>query len=223
MMKKVVVYGQAFLSKMLFYDARDNENFQIACFTVDAEYLENNILQQLPLPLVSFQEIRQLYPPEEYDMLALFDESSRMRERGKMYLKAKEAGYRLRNYISARADITPEIVMGENNVIMGDTHIGFGGTMGNNNLIRQHVYLGHEFTVGSNNMIIAGCTIGGECRIKDNCFIGLGATIRNRVTIETESLIGAGSVVVKDTEPYSKNIGNPSRIIGYHREEGLRM
>lgn len=223
MMKKVIVYGQAFLSKMLYYDARGNENFQIACFTVDAEYLENNILQQMPLPLVSFQEIRQLYPPEEYDMLALFDESSRMRERGKMYLKAKESGYRLRNYVSARADFAPDVVMGENNVIMGNTHIGMGGIMGNNNLIRQNVYLGHEFVMGNNNMIIAGCTIGGECRIKDNCFIGLGATIRNRLTIETESLIGAGSVVVKDTEPYSKNIGNPSRIIGYHREEGLRM
>ena len=222
-MKKVIIYGQAFLSKMLFYDARGNENFQIACFTADAAYLKENELQKLPLPLVSFQEIQQLYPPEEYDMLALFDESSRMRERGKMYLKAKNSGYQLRNYISARADITPEIEMGENNVIMGTTHLGFSGIMGNNNLIRQNVYLGHNFTVGNNNMIIAGCTIGGNCQIGDNCFIGLGATIRNRVKIEVESLIGAGSVVIKDTGPYSKNVGNPSRIVGYHREEGLRM
>jgi len=161
--KKVVVYAQTTLGKMLYYDALGNENFVIACFTVDAAYLAGNGLQDLPLPLISFQEIQDRYPPEEYDMLALFDESSRMRNRGQMYLKAKSAGYQLRNYISARSDVAPDIVLGENNVIMGATHVGFGGTMGNNNLIRQQVYLGHEFKIGNNNMIIAGCTIGGLC------------------------------------------------------------
>lgn len=220
-MKKVVVYGSAILSQMLFYDCISDPNFEIACFTMDDGHRSSD--QLVGLPLVRFADIGTLYPPLEYDLLALFDGYTRQRDREIMYDKAKSTGYTLRNYISSRADVAPDISMGDNNVIMALSHVGFGGTMGNNNLIRQNVYLGHQFTIGSHNIITAGCTLGGRCTIYNNCYIGLGSTILNRTRIAEETLVGAGSVVIRDTEPYSKNVGNPSRIIDYHREEGVRM
>lgn len=221
-MRKVIVYGSANLSKMLFYDAVDREDFQISCFTVEKNYLKDRD-KQLGLPLVAFEEIEYLFPPDEYDMIALFHGIPRMRERADKYSLVKRKGYKLRNYISHMADITPEISMGDNNVILGYTHIGIGGTMSDNNLIRQNVYLGHDFKLGNNNTIVPGCTIGGQCEIKNNCFIGLGVTIIDHTIIAEETLIGAGSTVIRNTEPFSKNIGNPSRLIGYHREEGVNM
>lgn len=197
-MKKVIVYGSITLMKMLCYDARDNADFQIAALVSDPDYLGGDELAGLPW--VSYEKIQALYPPDEYDMLALFN------------------GYR-----SMRADVTPDIRMGVNNVIMGNAHTGFGGSMGDNNLIRQGVYLGHEFKIGNNNIIAAGCTIGGHCHMGNSCYIGLGTTIVNHINIADETLAGAGSVVIRDTEPYSKNVGNPSRVIGYHREEGPGM
>lgn len=220
-MKRVIVYGNTILSKMLFYDSANNDDFQIICFTVDKEYL--NDTEFLGLPLVDFEQILDLYPPDEYDMVAVLGGYSFMRNREKMYIKAKDKGYTLRNYLSPKADISPEIRMGENNIIFAQSHIGIGGRMGNNNIIRQNVYLGHDFNLGNNNFIAAGCNIGGNCKIKNTCYIGLGATIINNRTIEEETLVGAGSVVIKNTEPYSKNVGNPTRIIGYHKEEGIKM
>lgn len=220
-MKKVVVYGSAILSQMLLYDARGNSGFEIACFTMDDGYRNNDELAGLPL--VRFADIYDLYPSDEYDMLALFDGYTRLRDREIMYEKAKSTGYFLRNYISTRADVAPDIIMGDNNVIMGMSHVGFGGIVGNNNLIRQNVYLGHQFTMGNHNIITAGCTLGGRCTIENNCYIGLGSTILNRTHIAEETLVGAGSVVLKDTEPCSKNVGNPSRVISYHQAEGVRM
>lgn len=221
-MKKVIVYGNALLCKMLYYDAIDSVDFEIACFTVEKDYLRDRC-ELLGLPLMSFEEIQDTYPPQDYDMVVLFTGFRRMRERVEKYTSAKSKGYNLRNFISPKADITPDLTMGENNIILGQTHIGFGGIMGNNNLIRQHVYLGHEFKLGNDIEITAGCTIGGECEIEDTCYIGLGSTIINHTRIARENLIGAGSTVVKNTEPYTKNVGNPSRIIGYHQEEGVRM
>lgn len=217
-MKKVIVYGGATLLKNLFFDAAGNTNFQIACFTSDEGYRGDD--QLLGLPWVGYDKILDLYPPDQYDMLALFNGSRSMRARDKMYQKAKSSGYKLRNYISARADIAPDVLMGENNVIMGASYIGFGGIMGDNNLIRQSVYLGHEFEMGNNNIITAGCNIGGLSNIKNNCYFGLGSTVIDHINIAEETLIGAGSLVIRHTEPYSKNVGNPSRIIGYHLEEG---
>lgn len=220
-MKKVIIYGSAVLSQMLFYDCMDDAGFKIACFAMDDGYRSSDRLAGLPL--VRFADIQSLYPPSEYDLLALFDGYTRQRDREKMYDKARCAGYTLRNYISSRADVAPDITMGDNNVIMALSHVGFGGTMGNNNLIRQNVYLGHQFTMGNHNIITAGCTLGGRCRIGNNCFIGLGATILNSTRIADETLVGAGTTVIRDTEPYSRNAGNPGRVIGYHQEEGVRM
>lgn len=220
-MKKIVVFGNTILSNMLFYDALGNDSFEIVCFTVDKEYLHNT--EFLGLPQLDFANIQETYPAGEYDMIAVLGGYSCMRNREKMFLRAKSKGYYLRNYISPKADFSPEIIMGENNIIMAQSHIGIGGSMGNNNIIRQNVYLGHDFHLGNNNFIGAGCNIGGNSVIKNACYIGLGATIINNITLENETLIGAGSVVIRNTEPFSKNVGNPARIISYHPEEGIRM
>jgi sugar O-acyltransferase (sialic acid O-acetyltransferase NeuD family) len=220
-MKKVVVYGNTTLSKMLFYDAVGSVDFEIVCFTVDKEYLQNTEL--LGLPQLDFAKIEKTYPPDEYDMIAVLSGYRCMRDREKMFLKAKGKGYYLRNYVSPKADFSPTINLGENNIVMAQSHIGIGGSMGNNNIIRQNAYLGHDFHLGNNNFIGPGCSIGGNCMIGNTCFIGLGATITNNITIEDETLIGAGSVVIRNTEPFSKNVGNPAKIIGYHKEEGIRM
>lgn len=220
-MKKVIVYGNTILSKMLYYDALCHDGFEIACFTVDSCYLSSN--EFLDKPQVDFDIVETLYPPESFDMISVVGGYSNMRFREQMYKTAKQKGYALVNYISPKADITPEITLGENNIIFPNSHIGIGGIMGNNNIIRQNVYLGHDFRIGNNNFIGAGSNIGGNCKLFDTIYIGLGATIINNITVAEESLIGAGSVVIKNTEPYSKNVGNPSRVIGYHKEEGIKM
>ncbi|MHC1720568.1 MAG: hypothetical protein AB9844_07915 [Clostridiaceae bacterium] len=221
MMKKVVIFGTTTVSKILYHDALGRSDFQIACFTVDLEYMDGN--EFMGLPLVDFAKITELYPPEEFDMLAALSGYGDMRGKERLYLKAKSKGYFMRNYISYKSDFAPDVKMGENNIIMAQAHVGMEGVMGNNNTIRQNVYLGHNFALGNNNFIAAGSTIGGRCTIKNTCYIGLSAVIKNQTIIEDETLIGAGSVVIKNTEPYSKNVGNPSRIIGYHKEDGIKL
>jgi len=220
-MKKVVIFGNTIQSKMLFYDAIGRPDFEIACFTVDKEYILNR--EFLGLPLVEFEKINELYPSDEYDMIAVLSGFRCMRNKEKLYLRAKSKGYLMRNYISAKADFSPDVIMGDNNIILAQAHVGIGGVMGNNNLIRQNIYLGHDFVMGNNNFIAAGSNLGGHCKIKNTCYIGLGSTVIDNITIEEETLVGAGSVVIRNTEPYSKNVGNPSHIIGYHKDEGIKL
>lgn len=219
--KKVIVYGNTMLSRMLYYDALHHPDFDIAGFAVDRMYRTGDTF--LDLPQVCVEEVVDVYPPDEYDMIAILGGYSNMRNRPKMYDGAKALGYHLRNYISPSCDITPTVVMGENNLIFGQSHVGIGGRMGNNNILRQMVYLGHDFVLGNHNVIGAGSRIGGTCTLEEGCYLGLGVTVINNTRIARESLVGAGSVVIRHTEAYSKNVGNPSRVIGYHEEEGIRM
>jgi UDP-perosamine 4-acetyltransferase len=68
--------------------------------------------------------------------------------------------------------------------------------------------------MGSHVIITASTTIGGVCTIEDKVFIGLNATIANKIHIKQKALIGAGTVVIRNIEENTKNVGNPSRSIG---------
>jgi len=220
-MNKVILYGNSVLSQMVFFDAVGCCCFEIAGFAVDKPYLKTPTF--CGLPQVDFAEVKQHFPPDQYDMLAVLGGFSDMRGRAAHYQRAKAKGYQMRNYISSRSELSPDVTMGENNIILSQSYIGFGGRMGDNNIIRQQVYLGHDFTIGSHNFIGPGCNIAGYCSIANTCYIAMGSTVINNTNIAEETLVGAGSVVIRHTEPYSKNVGNPARMIGYHQEEGIRM
>lgn len=218
----VIVYGSRVLARMLFYDSLRHPDFKIEAFIRDEEFLDDSGCY-LGLPQVGIRRVTEYYPPDNYDMIVLIASYDDMRSRESFFLKAKALGYQLRNYISPSSLVSPDVEMGENNFICEQVFLGPGGRMGSSNTIRQQVYIGHDFSIGDNNVITPGCRIGGNSRIENNCFIGIGATIVNKVTISEESLVGAGAVVIKSTEPYSKNVGNPSRVLGYHQNEGLKV
>jgi hypothetical protein len=161
-MKRVIVYGNTTLNKMLYYDAAGCPDFEIAGFTVERDYLKGRD-QMLGLPLVAFEDISSLYPPAEYDMIVVFTGYHKLgREREEKYLAAKAQGYTLRNFFSPRADVMPDITWGDNNVVLAQSHVGVSAAVGSNNLIRQQVYLGHDLKMGSHNLFTPGCIIGGD-------------------------------------------------------------
>jgi acetyltransferase-like isoleucine patch superfamily enzyme len=57
--------------------------------------------------------------------------------------------------------------------------------------------------------------------IGPDVWIGNNAVVLSGVRVETGSVVGASSVVTKNTLPYSINVGNPSRIIGYRFEQNI--
>jgi len=50
--------------------------------------------------------------------------------------------------------------------------------------------------------------------IKDDCMVGVNVAITKGTVLAQGSVIGANSVVTKDTEEYSINVGTPSKKIG---------
>ncbi|MFN8673749.1 MAG: acyltransferase [Candidatus Sericytochromatia bacterium] len=59
--------------------------------------------------------------------------------------------------------------------------------------------------------------------IKKGSSIGANATIVCGTTINDYSMIGSGSVINKDVPKYGLVVGNPSRLIGFVCECGLRL
>ncbi len=221
-MKEVLVYGSRKLSEMVYYDSLGHKDFKVAGLVRDREYIGEEDINMNP-PIIPFDEVEQTHPADQYDMLVLTADFNKMRYRDGLVEKVKAKGYNLRNYISPKALVAPGTMMGVNNVVMEMAYIGGNGQLGDSNIIRQMVYIGHDFVIGDKNVFTPKVTIGGNARIGSNCYIGINATVLNKKVIGDEALIGGGAVVIKHIDSYSKNVGNPSRCIGYHEAEGLEV
>ena len=54
----------------------------------------------------------------------------------------------------------------------------------------------------------------GKVVIEKDAFVGTNAVVRPNVTIGEGAIIGSNSLVLKDVEPWSINIGSPCKKIG---------
>ena len=220
MKRRIVIYGNGQYARMLHQIQEEEEEggLEIAAFTADRKYIKEDSF--LGLPLVAFEAVERIYPPEEHDMLVCI-RTSVIRVRKRTFDKAVAKGYRLPNYVSPKAHTHSDLKIGRNNLVFGGAHLGPFGQIGDNNIIRPTAYLGHDYKLGSHNYIAPACSISGYCSIKDLCFIGIGSTLMPHVTLADETLIGAGSLALKSTEPYSKYYGSPAEKKGEHRDTGI--
>ena len=76
--------------------------------------------------------------------------------------------------------------------------------------LRHEDYL-KSFTTGMQNYDLKSEAI----IIEDDVWIGFNATVLRGVKIGRGAIIGAGTVVTKDIEPWTVNVGNPVRIVKY--------
>jgi len=63
--------------------------------------------------------------------------------------------------------------------------------------------------------VFARQSIPKKITIEDDVWIGAGAVIMPGVTLARGTVIGANSIVNKNTEPYSVNVGAPARLLRY--------
>ena len=59
------------------------------------------------------------------------------------------------------------------------------------------------------------CVLRGIIILEDDVFVGTNAIIHPDVTIGEGAIIGSGGLVLKDVEPWTINVGVPTRVIGH--------
>lgn len=57
--------------------------------------------------------------------------------------------------------------------------------------------------------------IHGRIKLEKDVFVGANVVIHPNITIGEGAVIGSGSLVLNDIEPWTINVGSPTRVIGY--------
>ena len=197
-MANLVIFGASDAARLAhYYFTRDSEN-DITAFTVDPEYCKADSF--LGLPLVNFEEITDLYPPENNKMFIAIGYTKMNRVRADKYYKAKELGYDLVSYVSSRCSFLSDEPLGDNCLIMEGNCIQPFVKIGNNIILWSGSFIGHDSTIEDHCFIASHVALCGHCGVGEYSFIGANAVIREYLTIAPETLIGAGSVVMEDTK-----------------------
>ncbi len=195
-MKDLIIFGTGKIAQVAYYFLRNKNN--IAAFTVDRNIMADKTL--FNIPIIPFDAIQDLYPPEQYKMFVSVGYQRMNKLREEKYNEAKQKGYDFVNYIHPSVEWHENIEMGENNMIMDQVSIQPFVKIGNNNFFWSNSVVAHMSCVEDNCWITSGATIAGGSTIKSNAFIGVNAAIGNHITIERENFIGANTLISKNTK-----------------------
>jgi sugar O-acyltransferase (sialic acid O-acetyltransferase NeuD family) len=191
-----VIFGVGELGQLAHYYFTHDSSRTIAGFAVDPDYTAAESIGGLPL--VSFDRITDRFPPSDYDCFVAIGYTALNAARADKCARLKALGYNLASYVSTRASVWPDLIVGDNCFIMEGNVIQPFVRIGNNVIIWANSLISHHVQIGDNVFIASEVTISGGVTIEDNCFIGVNATIRERVNIGRNCIVGAGALILKE-------------------------
>lgn len=196
-MKKLVIFGIGEQAEMAYYYFKNDSVYEVVAFTVDKEYIDKQILFELPI--IEFESIEDIYSKEDYELFIAIGYNKVNKLRTEKYLACKEKGYKIASYISSKASIFSDKI-GENVFILEDNTIQPYVTIGNNVTLWSGNHIGHHSTIRANCFITSHVVISGGVEVGENTFIGVNATLRDHINIGKSNVIGAGALILSDTE-----------------------
>lgn len=197
--KNLLIIGDSAFAEVAYECFTHDSEYEVVGFAVESQYLKKKEL--FGLPIVPFEQIEEHFNPSEIEFYAALVYSQLNRLRTRLYQTAKSKGYRPASYISSRAFVWRNAVVGEHCFVFEDNTIQPFVRIGNNVVLWSGNHIGHHSVIQDHCFIASHVVISGFCNIGSNTFMGVNATLGNNVNIGEDNWIGPSVTLVKDTEP----------------------
>ena len=115
--KKAIIFGTGSIAELAHFYLTNDSEYEVAAFTVDKQYIEEDGF--IDLPLVPFEDVETIYDPRNYEMFIALSYASLNKIRENKYNESKNKGYILLSYISSKA-INFSQSIGDNCFILED-------------------------------------------------------------------------------------------------------
>ena len=209
-MAKVIIFGvQDFAQLAKFYLQHDSEH-EVVAFSVHEPYLPEGRTFE-GLPVVAFESVEQRYPPSDFRFFAPMSPSHMNKLRETVYHQIRQKGYEMISYVSSKATVFPEAIIGDNCFILEDNTIQPFTSIGNNVVLWSGNHIGHHGIIKDHVSFTSHVVLSGHCVVESFSFFGVNATIRDGIHIAEGSFIAMSAAVTKDTEPWGVYKGNPAK------------
>ena len=206
-MAKIIIFGINDFAELAHFYLCNDSNHNVIAFAINKEF-KGTKTEFKGLPIVDFELVESIYPPDEYSFFAPMAPNRMNRTRESIYSIIKEKGYNFISYISSKATVfTDEI--GENCFILEDNTIQPFTKIGDNVVLWSGNHIGHHSVIKNHVTFTSHVVLSGHCEINEYCLLGVNSTIRDGVTLAEGTFVAMATSIVKDTEPWSFYKGNP--------------
>lgn len=206
---KLVVVGDGETAEIAYEYFTYDSTYEVVAFSVEKAYLTKDNL--FGLPIVPFEDIESFYDPKKYELYIAISFTKLNRIRTRLYTEAKAKGYKLASYVSSKAFVWRNVVIGDNCFIFENNTLQYHVKIGNNVTLWSGNHIGHRTTIKDNTFVSSHVTVSGFCEIGESCFIGINSCIAGGVKVADDCIIGAGAVVLQNTSKGLVYVGNPAR------------
>jgi sugar O-acyltransferase (sialic acid O-acetyltransferase NeuD family) len=197
MKKKLILVGASAFAEVAYeYFTHDSE-FEVVAFALESAY--RNQEQFMGLPLVDLETVEHHFSPQTHYVYVsvVYTQINRLRARLMNLVKAK--GYRLASYVSSRAFVWRNVVLGEHCFIFEDNTLQPFVKIGNNVVLWSGNHIGHHSSIGDHCFISSHVVISGFCEIGAYSFLGVNATFANNLSVGCSNWIGPNTAIMKST------------------------
>lgn len=198
-MKKLIIFGVSNIAECAYeYFTHDSE-YDVCAFCVDAHYIDDNRPELCGLPIISSDDVLDLYPPQEHAFFVAIGSQKLNRVRTEKVQALKKMGYSLASYISSKANVWSNVKLGEHVFIQEDNTVQPFVEIGDNVVLWAGNHIGHASIIENNCFISSHVVISGHCTIGENSFVGVNAAFADTVQIGKDNFIGMNACIVSDT------------------------
>jgi sugar O-acyltransferase (sialic acid O-acetyltransferase NeuD family) len=210
--ERVVIVGTGETASLAYeYFCYDSPH-EVVAFSAEAPFITSDTFSGLPL--VPFEELAKVYPPEDYRAFVSVSLTQLNRLRRRLYDGVRAAGFSCVSYVSSHAFVLPSAQIGENAFIQEHVSVQHDVRLGDNVYLSSGTCVGHSSVVEDDVFTGPHVVICGMCRIGHSTFMGANCTIAPEVTVARDCVIGAAANVLADTEPRQVYVGSPARPTG---------
>lgn len=209
MSKKLIIFGVGETAVMLYNCFTHDSEYEVCAFIVDEAYKTSDTLRNLPV--VCFEGVEKIYPPEDYEMFVAISSTNVNSLRKRIFNECKAKGYKFATYISSQASIGYEVEIGENCAVMENTSIQQFTKIGDDVIIFNNNVIGHSSVIGDHVFISSCIAMSGYCKIGESCFLGVNCTFNVGVVVGDYCYIGMSTVIEKDVPNYTLIKAEPSK------------
>jgi sugar O-acyltransferase (sialic acid O-acetyltransferase NeuD family) len=194
--RKLIIGGDSAFAEIAYEYFTHDSDYEVVAFTVEREYLKREEL--FGRPVLAFETLEQQLDPTEHSIYvaSVYTQLNRLRTRLMTEVKAK--GFALASYVSSRAFVWQNAVVGEHCFIFEDNTVQPFVRIGNNVVLWSGNHIGHHSTIGDNCFISSHVVISGFVDVGENCFIGVNATVANNLSIGPDCWVGPGAMLLRD-------------------------
>lgn len=210
--KKLVIFGAGETADIAYeYFTHDSE-YEVVAFTVEDEFKKEDNLYDLPV--IAFSQIKDHFEPGSVEMFVAISYTKLNRVRAKCYKLVKEAGYTCATYISSKAFVWHNAVIGENCMIFENNVIQHKVQIGNGVILWSGNHIGHQTKIHDFVYLSSHVVVSGFCEIGAYSFLGVNSTFNDKIKIGKDNIVGSGALVTKSFDEGKLLIGAPAKAAG---------